>query len=179
MPTTDYAAEIARPDLQAEDSPVDSLQQPSDGASKPLRSLLFGFAATVTIGLALASWYVGLRIVADGQAERLSIASRVPAAPAPASVPAASPVDTEESMAEAFWYTLPPSDLFLQVAGLGPQQDSKFVRSLLATGFRARLQAGEKDNARILIGPFSTHAEMAQGQRKLQSAGILAVEMSR
>lgn len=178
MPTTDYATDTALPDVPCDDSHVDSLQ-PNDGASKPLRGLLFGFAATVTIGLALASWYVGLRIVADGQAGRSSIASRVPAAPTSVPVPAAAPADTEESMAEAFWYTLPPSDLFLKVAGLGPRQDSNFVRSLLATGFRARLQAGQKDNAWILIGPFSTRAEMEEAQRKLRSVGILAVEMSR
>ncbi len=87
MPTTDYATDTALPDVPCDDSHVDSLQ-PNDGASKPLRGLLFGFAATVTIGLALASWYVGLRIVADGQAGRSSIASRVPAAPTSVPVPA-------------------------------------------------------------------------------------------
>jgi hypothetical protein len=38
--------------------------EPAPGRSpRLLRVLLFGFAAAITIGLALASWYVGVRIV--------------------------------------------------------------------------------------------------------------------
>ena len=70
---------------------------------------------------------------------------------------------------------MPPTSLYLQVAGLGPKQDAGFVRSLQTKGFRAQVQARD-ETARILIGPFSTHAEMEQAQRKLQSAGVLAVE---
>jgi hypothetical protein len=80
-------------------------------------------------------------------------------------------------MAEAYWYAVPPPvDLYLQVAGLGPKQDAEFVRSLQSKGFHAQIQNPDNDNARVLIGPFSTHAEMEQKQRKLQSGGILAVE---
>ncbi len=54
------------------------------------------------------------------------------------------------------------------------------MKSLEAKGFGARLQDGDRaDSGRILIGPFSTRSEMALAQRKLQSAGVLAVEISR
>jgi hypothetical protein len=155
MPTTDCAIDIS------EDSKSGSAQRESQGASGLLRGLFFGFAVTTTIGLALASWYVGVRILA---------------ADAPAPPRAAEPLAaTQNSTAEAFRYTVPAALLFLQVAGLGPKQDARFVRSLQSDGFRAQVEAQDA-TARILIGPFSTRAELEQAQRKLQSAGILAVE---
>jgi cell division protein FtsN len=140
-----------------------------------------GFAATVTIGLALASWYVGVRIVAaDEVAPASTPTAAVAVVAAPAPTPSAPAPVSENSIAEAFWYTVPPANLYLQVAGIGPKQDAGFVKSLHAKGFGARLQVGDKaDNARILIGPFSTRAEMEQAQRKLQSTGVLAVESAR
>jgi hypothetical protein len=153
MTTTDCATEI--PALQGESS-QDSF---SSEASNPLKSLLWGFGATVTIGLTLATWYVGVRIVA---------ADEVAPAPAPSQVVQA--VATVQAAA-------PPENLYLQVAGLGTRQDAGFVRSLQAKGFEAQVQGGDRaDNASILIGPFATHIDLEQAQRKLQSSGVLAIE---
>jgi hypothetical protein len=175
MPTTDCATDISlplSPDLDSQPG------EAYEGTSSLLRGLLYGFAATVTIGLALGSCYVGVRIVAANQ-------SAPPSAPVisiPALPPAASPVaapatPSHNSMAEAYWYAVPPPvDLYLQVAGLGPKQDAEFVRSLQSKGFHAQIQNPDSDNAHVLIGPFSTHAEMEQKQRELQSGGILAIE---
>jgi cell division protein FtsN len=152
-------------------------QRAVDGASKPLKSLLLGFAATVTVGLALASWYVGVRIVDTDEVSPGSATAAVPAASVPVVIPSTPPAASDEALAQAYWSTVPPADLYLQVAGIGAKQDAGFVKSLAAKGFRAQLQGGDRaDNGRILIGPFSTHAEMEQAQRKLQSAGVLAVE---
>jgi cell division protein FtsN len=174
MPATDWATEIAIPSSQdespqSEDSQHESVARASNGPSKPLKGLLFGFAATVTVGLALASWYVGVRIVAADELgpSTTSPIQPVNVAPAPATVvppPAAAKISIT-----------PPTSLYLQVAGLGPKQDAGFLRSLHTKGFRAQVQ---QDNAFILIGPFATHAEMEHAQRKLQSTGVLAVEMS-
>lgn len=80
-------------------------------------------------------------------------------------------------MAEAYWYMVPPPvDLYLQVAGLDPKQDARFVRSLKAKGFHAQVQTLNEDDERILIGPFSSHAAMERAQDKLHSAGVLAIE---
>jgi SPOR domain len=179
MTTTDYATDVARPDLQSEDSQIDSAGQPLGGPSKPLKGLLFGFAATMTIGLALATWYVGLRIVAANEVAASSVFQSPSVGAIQATVSNSPAATSEDSMAEAFWYTMPPAELYLQVAGLGPEQDAGFVKSLAATGFRAQLQPRGNDDPRILIGPFSTHVEMEQAQRKLESTGILATEMSR
>jgi SPOR domain len=182
MPATDWATEIAIPGSQGEcshdgssqneDSQRESLGRAANRPSKPLKGLLFGFAATVTVGLALASWYVGVRIVAADELGSSSTSPSqpvtvVPAPPAVVPPPAAAP-EANRSIA-------PQTSLYLQVAGLGPKQDAGFLRSLHAKGFRAQVQ---QDNAFILIGPFGTQAEMEHAQRKLQSAGVLAVETS-
>jgi cell division protein FtsN len=159
-----------------------------DGASKQLRSLLLGFAITVTVGLALASWYVGVRIVDADEvtpgsattAVPVTVPATVPASQAPVATAAPPPAGSSNSLAETYWSTVPSADLYLQVAGIGAKQDAGFVKSLTAKGFRAQLQGGDRaDNGRILIGPFPTHSEMEQAQRKLQSAGVLAVESAR
>jgi hypothetical protein len=167
MPSTDCATE---------DFQIETAMRPSGGTSKPLKGLFFGFAATVTVGLALASWYVGVRIVAADE-----IAPRTPAntpvsvatAPQAAVVPQAAAVN---SMAQASWYSPPPAVIYLQVAGLGPKRDAGFVRTLLSRGFHAQVETRKDNNSRVLIGPFSTQAEMELAQRKLHGAGVLAVE---
>jgi cell division protein FtsN len=135
----------------------------------------------MTTGLALASWYVGVRIVtADEVRPSNTIASAplsVVPVPAPVPPPAVIPTNAENSMAEAFWYIVPPEVLYLEVATFGPGKDADLVRSLQAKGFRAQVQE-QDDNTRILIGPFSTHAEIGQARRKLESVGVLAVETS-
>ena len=167
MPTTDYATGIAPPDLRTDDSEMEAPPRPYAGAPKPLRGLLFGFTATVTIGLALASWYVGVRISLGPTPGSTSV-------PLPSPPAASAPQD---SMAQAYWYKVPPPRLYLQVGGLGPRQDAGFVQALQAQGFAAQIQLSSKDdNRRILIGPYSTRAALEQEQRKLQAAGVPAVE---
>jgi cell division septation protein DedD len=174
MPTTDCAITgIAPPDLSPglsnDDLQMEAPPRASDAASKSLRGLFFGFTATVTVGLALASWYVGVRIVAADEVARPStITQTPPPVPTVTAQPAAAP-----SVAA------PPTSLYLQVAGLGPKRDAAFVNSLQAKGFQAQiptLQVTDDGNPRILIGPYATHTEMEQAQRNLQSAGVLAVE---
>jgi cell division protein FtsN len=168
MPTTECATEIAQPNTQSDASQPDCTPPAAAQASRLLKGLLLGFAATVTIGLGLASWYVGVRIVA---------ADEIAPSSAPIAAPALAPrAVAKDSMAETFWYTVPSANLYLQTAGLGPQQDAGFVRSLQAEGFKAHVQVGDEGHSRILIGPFPTQAEMERGRRKLQSVGVLSVE---
>jgi hypothetical protein len=132
---------------------------------KSLKGLLLSFAITVTVGLMLASWYVGVRIAAAGADTARG-----------GSVNAPQPVETATAKAVASWYVAPRVQFYLQAAGIGPERDAKVVGSLHARGFHAEVQPGGGGNARILIGPFSTHAELQQVQQDLQSAGVLAVE---
>jgi cell division septation protein DedD len=150
--------------------------------------MLVGFAATVTIGLALGSWYVGVRIVAANEGAPASRAVNAPAkasasqaaptlqppalaglsiqAPAGPSVPAPTPVT-------------PPPGLYLEVAGLGPLQGASFVKGLAAEGYRTRMRsATNQEDRRILIGPFEGRSALEKAERKLQSTGVLALEVT-
>jgi hypothetical protein len=170
MTTNDCATKTAMPASQGEDLIIEVPQPSAVGVSKPLRSLLVGFGITVAVGLTLASWYVGVRIVS---AEERSTP------PAPLLVIAPIPA-SEDSMAEAYWYTVPPAHFFLQVDGTGTQHDADLVKSLQAMGFSAQVQDAKSESkyghVRLLIGPFSTHIELRQAQRKLESTGVVAVE---
>lgn len=165
------------------------LQSASAFASRDLKGVLIGFAATVTVGLALASWYVGARIVEANEAVPMSTAVNAPAKispPAPA-----GPSTSEEAMAEAFWYTVPPPppELFLKVASLGSRQDASFLKMLEAKGYRAHVMRSWTDvngpdgstaeDSRILIGPFVGPSALKKAESKLQSAGVLAIETER
>jgi len=183
MPATDFATNIALPDSQIldpenEDSQIECAQQGAfRGASKPLRGLLFGFTATVAVGLGLASWYVGARIVATNEAAPSTTAASAPVNALPTPIAAVSPPQVHEnSRADAVLYAVPPADLYLQVDGLGLKQDADFASSLQAKGFPAQVQMRDGSTTRILIGPFSTHVELEQVQRKLRSTGVLAIE---
>jgi cell division protein FtsN len=197
MSTSHCAADPGLADPQP-----DLVASPSEGASRHLKGVMIGFGATVTIGLALASWYVGVRIVDANETVPVSTAaaapvSQMPTAPvsqmptAPASqMPAppsaqipAGPSPQERAIAEAYWYKVPPPpDLYLQVAGLGSRKDSVFVKGLEAKGLRARVtqatnaSAANQGNSRILIGPFAGRSSLEAAARKLQSAGVLAIE---
>jgi cell division protein FtsN len=150
MPTTDCATDIAPPpsptDEQIESAPA------SGGASKLLKGLLIGFAATVTIGLALGIWYLGVRIVAvNGSAQKQSTAAPLPSV----------------------------GEFYLQVGAFGPERDEAFSNALQAKGFLAQIQTRDAGHNRILIGPFLMRSDLDQARQKLQSDGILAVETAR
>jgi cell division protein FtsN len=163
MPTMECATELPLADSEQGDSPIQSACAATEAKAKSPKGLIFGFAATVAAGLALTSWYVGARIVsADETAPAVAPAPVIPS-------PAQSP------LAQTEWSAVPSVDLYLQVAALGARQDANFVRSLESRGFRARIASGNA-GTHILIGPYSTPREMEQAQRKLESAGILAIE---
>jgi hypothetical protein len=155
--TTDCATDVTLTDSPEAHAKTEEPCALAQGTPKPLRGLLFGFAATVTVGLALASWYVGVRIVSKDVAARST--------PLPAAVP-------------RFQSTANLTALYLQVGALGSKEDASFVRSLEGQGFHVQVPQNG-DAARIVIGPFSTHTEMEQAQQRLESAGVLAIEMER
>jgi hypothetical protein len=182
MSTSHCAADPGLADPQP-----DLVPSPSEHVSRHLKGVLIGFGATVTIGLALASWYVGVRIVDANETVPVSTAAAAPSAQVPAATSAqmpappsaqmpAGPSPQEQAMAEAYWHQVPPPpDLYLQVAGLGSRKDLIFVKGLEAKGFRARV-ATNQEESRILIGPFVGRSSLEAAARKLQSAGVLAIE---
>jgi len=163
MATMECASDLPLADSEQVDSQTQIAGPATEAKSKSPKGLIFGFAFTVTAGLALASWYVGARIVAADET---------------AAAVVSAPVSAQSPLAQTEWSALPSVDLYLQVAALGARQDANFVRSLESRGFRAHIESG-KSEAHILIGPFDTPLQMEQAQRKLESAGILAIETAR
>jgi len=136
----------------------------SEDASRALKGLLIGFAATVTVGLGLASWYVGARIEAAGA----ETTNRAPAV----SKAEVSPSQPLTAVAAA-------PELYLSVAGLGVQKDSIFANKLEAEGYQARIQSGtDQEGDRILIGPFAGRTALEEAERKLAADGVLATEIT-
>jgi hypothetical protein len=173
MSTTDCATDIGLPDVET-DPQIEDARRVLEDDSRRLKGLYFGFAFVVTAGLALASWYVGVRIVSAEEVD-----ASASAAPATVAAPAATPATSTTPVPSINAAVMKPAEFFLQAASLGPRQDAAFVKLLEARGFPAIAQAREESETRILIGPFPTHTELEQAQRKLQGSGVLAVEAAR
>jgi len=168
MSLTGYASDTERGECQSE-----AAKGARGERSRPLNGVLVGFAATMAVALGLASWYVGVRIVAADEAVPPLSAAR------PAVISAASSATSEGALAEAFSYTVPAPkpDTYLQVAGLGPRKDVKYVKWLHTEGFHAQVDSANEEV--ILIGPFSGRAQLEKARRKLQLAGVLAIERTK
>jgi len=156
-----------------QDSQSEAIEKPHSQASKRLKGLLIGFAGTVTVGLALAIWYVDLRIVDASVAvpRKTMVSAPLAAAPkiAPAALPSgATPMPTPEAG---------KTDLYLQLPALGRHETARYLKSLHAKGFHVQTQTeAETDSTNIVIGPFSSHSELERARRQLKSVGLLALQ---
>jgi hypothetical protein len=143
----------------------------SDPVAKLRTRIFYGFGGTMALGLSLAGWYVGGRILAAEQPvpAKAAVTANQPAIQ---TVPAA---DVPQKALEL--PNLPAPEKFLEVEGLGVKQDALFVRRLRAKGLHARIEIGPGwDSRRILIGPFEGQSAVEKVERKLQMQGILALE---
>jgi cell division septation protein DedD len=166
-----------------------------DPSAKLRTRVYMGFAGTMALGLSLAGWYVGGRILAAEQPSPGSLANAPTVSPSQLSAPLvttskeSSPsvsnpaliqsVQAVDVNPEAVEHPVgpPAPQVFLEVAGLGAKQDALYVKKLRAKGFSARIDIGDKaDDRRILIGPFADRPGVEKAQRKLQAQGILALE---
>lgn len=179
MPATESM--IAATDPLAEPPSFETVQPSPDQGSKPMRNLLVGFAATVGIGLSLAVWYLTSRIVKADEvtpaASSRAMVSHV--GEMQAAVVPSSPSAEENSLGEAYWYTVPPpAPSYLEIASLGPKADTDFVNSLHARGFQAEIRSGRTGESRLLVGPFFSAAELERAKSKLEARGVLATEVT-
>ena len=178
----------------------DEIQPNSETTADPARQqtkrVFIGFAATITIGLALAGWYVGGRIFA---AEKVHVAVAVKAQPAspapviakpveatpvvepvvsasPAKPTLATPVEAAApSNVAPTWNTVDPQsgELYLQLAAMGPNSTNDYLKMLEGKGIRPRIAPGPSDNLhRIVIGPYPDKAALEKEQKELEAAGV-------
>ena len=163
--------------------------------------MLLSFAGMMTIGLLLAGWYVGERILAaqnHSGAEPQTVANQpitAPAlvkqaaaftssspAPAEALVPDDSATDEQpNATTDGAEVVLPlAAEYYLQIAALGSAQDSEYLKQLQSKGFAAHQEAGSSDGPGFIwIGPYMDKAAQQRAKSRLASAGILAIETVR
>ena len=161
-----------------------SPETPADPAQKQAKRVFIGFAATVTIGLALAGWYVGGRIFAAEKAHPVAIAkpvaaARVIAAPvAPATIAEPVTVSVEKakpSDSAPTWNRVDPQsgELYLQLAAMGPNSTNEYLTMLDAKGIHPRIAPGPSEGLhRLVIGPYPDKAALEKEQQELEAAGI-------
>lgn len=171
------------------------LETQAKPGQKQSRHVFFGFAATITIGLALAGWYVGGRIFTGEKVHAAVIAK--PVSPAtPIAIPAvvtAKPVESEAieepvvTPAEqpkpagpepVTWNMVDPQsgELYLQLAAMGPNSTNDYLKTLDAKGIHPRIAPGPSQSLhRLLIGPYPDMAALEREQKELESTGIQSI----
>jgi cell division septation protein DedD len=170
-------------------------ETPADLAKKQAKRVFIGFAATITIGLVIAGWYVGGRIFAAEKVHAASVIARpVAAVPVAAPTPVvAKPVDvasvtepvavaTDAAKSETapvapapVWNRVEPQagDLYLQLATMGPNSTNDYLKILDAKGIHPRIALGPSENLhRLLIGPYPDKGALEKEQQELEAAGI-------
>src|SRR5260370_16151283 len=166
------------PSREAEMAPT-----PADSAAKLRKQLHNGFAATMAIGLALASLYVGGRIVSARRAPRITSAVIRVASMRPANEPVAPSLVTrtakpKPSNTSPVWNIVNPrpGERYLQVAAIPTRTIDPFLAQLEAKGFRPVIAPCPTDGLyRILLGPYSRPATRADTKTPLERAGIQAI----
>ena len=158
---------------------------PANTVQKQAKRVFIGIAATITVGLALAGWYLGGRIFASEKVHAAAITKPAAAGPVIAktieAVPVAEPVtvaaETAKTTADAppAWNTVDPQsgELYLQLAAMGPNSTNEYLKMLDAKGIHPRIAPGPSDNLhRLVIGPYPDKAALDKEQLELQAAGI-------
>lgn len=163
----------------AQVSEIDGFQNAPQPPRKT-RGVYIGFATMVTIGLALAGWYVGERIlVAPAPHTGPEPLASAKAYPTPAAAPtgASSTPLTAQAPQPVL---LPLTEYYLQVTALGTSQDLKFLKQLQSRGLKARLETTPVDpTGSILIGPYADETALRHARARLAASGILANEIIR
>lgn len=150
---------------------------PGPDPLRKLRSRVFiGFVGSVALGLALAGWYVGGRILTAAQKPAPAMSKSKVAAPVPAT-PVATPMIIEPAQLLEPPAPPPIPELFLEVPGLNPIQDALLVSKLQNNGLPAQVKVdADLGTRRILIGPFSSRPTIEKAEQDLQAEGIVALE---
>jgi cell division septation protein DedD len=170
-------------------------ETPANPAQKQSKRIFIGFAATISVGLVLAGWYVGGRIFAAEKGQPVAIAKPVPLGPRVpviAKTTTSAPVITEPIAAAAIaepvaitpeqpkpaprtQVSVDPrsGEVYLQLAAMGPRTTGDYIKTLDAKGIHTRIAPGPtQDLYRILIGPYADKAALEKEQQELQAAGI-------
>jgi cell division septation protein DedD len=156
-------------------------ETPANTAQQQAKRVFIGIAATITVGLALAGWYLGGRIFETEKVHAAAITKPIalaPVAPAPIIVKSveATPVVEPVTVAPvSAWDTVEPKtgDLYLQLATMGPNSTNEYLKTLDTKGIHPRVAPGPSESLhRLVIGPYPDKAALEKEQQELEAAGI-------
>jgi cell division septation protein DedD len=173
---------------------------PANTAQNQAKRVFIAIAATITVGLTLAGWYLGGRIFASEKVHAAAISKPAAAAPVIAktieAIPVVEPVivaadvaaetpklaadvaaETPKPAADAppVWNTVDPQsgEFYLQLAAMGPNSTNEYLKMLDAKGIHPRIAPGPSESLhRLVIGPYPDKAALEKEQQELQAAGI-------
>jgi cell division protein FtsN len=150
---------------------------PANTAQKQAKRVFIGIAATITVGLTLAGWYLGGRIFASEKVHAAVpvIAKTIEATPVVESVAVGGETAKPTADPTPAWNTVDPKsgELYLQLAAMGPNSTNEYLKMLDAKGIHPRVAPGPSDNLhRLVIGPYPDKAALEKEQQELEAAGI-------
>ena len=178
-----------------EHSSTDELVNPGisepDPAEQRRKRILKTFSTLLTVGLALAAWYIGARIVgtrkvqayATAQAQVVktpTVSQNALTTPIVVTPPAttATPVEAPKVLAKPAKVAPreidpQPGQTYLQLAAYGPRALAAYLATLQEQGFHPLVAPGPSpDVFRILIGPFPSTDALERARVIVQSVGI-------
>jgi cell division septation protein DedD len=162
-------------------------ETPGSPAHWQAKRVFIGFAITVVVGLAIAGWYVGGRILAAQKAHPIAMTKPALSAPkiaepvvaaAPVAEPASASVEQPKPASADLaqtWNTVDPQpgELYLQLATMGPHSTNDYLKTLDTKGIHPRIAPGPSENLhRLVMGPYPDKAEREKEQLELQTAGV-------
>ena len=150
---------------------------PANKAQKQAKRVFIGIAATITVGLALAGWYLGGRIFASEKVHAAVpvIAKTIEATPIVEPVAVGGETAKPTADTPPAWNTVDPKsgELYLQLAAMGPNSTNEYLKMLDAMGIHPRVAPGPSDNLhRLVIGPYPDKSALEKEQQELEAAGI-------
>ena len=164
-------------------------EMPANTAQNQAKRVFIAIAATITVGLTLAGWYLGGRIFASDKVHAAAITKPSVTAPVIAKTIEATPVvepvivatdvagETPKPAAAAplAWNTVDPQsgEFYLQLAAMGPNSTNEYLKMLDAKGIHPRIAPGPSESLhRLVIGPYADKAALEKQQQELEAAGI-------
>jgi hypothetical protein len=152
-------------------------ESPVNPDKKQAKRVFIGFAATVTIGLAITGWYVGGRIYAGDKvhAEAPAIAEPVAAPLIAETIAVTVETNKPSDIPPPAWNTVDPQpgELYLQLATMGPNSTNEYLKTLDAIGIHPRVAPGPSENLhRLLMGPYQDKTAFEKQQHELEAAAI-------
>jgi len=162
-----------------------SPETPANTAQKQAKHVFIGIAATITVGLALAGWYLGGRIfpaekfhaaaITKPAAAGPVIVKTIEATPVVESVTVAVEIAKPTADAPPAWNTVDPKsgEFYLQLAAMGPNSTNEYLKMLDAKGIHPRVAPGPSESLhRLVIGPYPDKSALEKEQQDLEAAGI-------